>query len=308
MVRIRFHGRGGQGMKTASRIVGSAAVADGRTAQDSPVYGAERRGAPMSAFVRVADAPIFERGFIPSPDVVVVADDTLLDDPSVRPAAGLVPTGVLVIATAHPAEAVRQRTGHPGGIIARDFLTLALSRGTGPAGASTALAAVVSNLLGLSGPALVDALRAELRTAGLTAAALEASLELAAHVRETTDAVRWASPATAAARAPDVRLADVVYVSPEAGTASVTAAPNTPLRRTGSWRVYRPVIELAKCTRCWVCFVRCPDGAIALEADDTPRVDYDVCKGCLICVEECPTGAITKEREVRAWESTEHTR
>jgi pyruvate ferredoxin oxidoreductase gamma subunit len=94
MIRIRFHGRGGQGMKTASRIVGTAALADGHVAQDSPVYGAERRGAPMSAYVRVADGPILERGFIPRPDVVVIAADTLLDDPSVRPLAGLVPTGV----------------------------------------------------------------------------------------------------------------------------------------------------------------------------------------------------------------------
>lgn len=50
MLRIRFHGRGGQGMKTASRIVGTAAFSEGRDAQDAPVYGAERRGAPMVAF------------------------------------------------------------------------------------------------------------------------------------------------------------------------------------------------------------------------------------------------------------------
>src|SRR5436309_8292611 len=50
MRRIRFHGRGGQGMKTASRILGSAAFHAGFIVQDSPVYGAERRGAPMAAF------------------------------------------------------------------------------------------------------------------------------------------------------------------------------------------------------------------------------------------------------------------
>ncbi len=54
MVRIRFHGRGGQGMKTASRIVGSAAFRAGYVVQDSPIYGAERRGAPMAALVRIA--------------------------------------------------------------------------------------------------------------------------------------------------------------------------------------------------------------------------------------------------------------
>ena len=56
MLRIRFHGRGGQGMKTASRILGSAAFQAGYVVQDSPVYGAERRGAPMAAFTRMARA------------------------------------------------------------------------------------------------------------------------------------------------------------------------------------------------------------------------------------------------------------
>jgi uncharacterized protein (DUF2267 family) len=82
MIRVRFHGRGGQGMKTASRIVGTAAFLDGWLSQDSPVYGAERRGAPTAAFVRIAHAPIRERGVIATPDLVVVADDTLLDDPA----------------------------------------------------------------------------------------------------------------------------------------------------------------------------------------------------------------------------------
>jgi pyruvate ferredoxin oxidoreductase gamma subunit len=53
MIRVRFHGRGGQAMKTASRIVGTAALLHGFIAQDSPVYGAERRGAPMTAYVRI---------------------------------------------------------------------------------------------------------------------------------------------------------------------------------------------------------------------------------------------------------------
>lgn len=67
MLRIRFHGRGGQGMKTASRIVGSAAFHAGLVVQDSPVYGAERRGAPMSAMTRTAHEPIRERGMIVRP-------------------------------------------------------------------------------------------------------------------------------------------------------------------------------------------------------------------------------------------------
>jgi pyruvate ferredoxin oxidoreductase gamma subunit len=70
MFRIRFHGRGGQGMKTASRIVGTAAFRQGFYAQDSPVYGAERRGAPMIAFTRFDSSPILERGVVQSPDLI----------------------------------------------------------------------------------------------------------------------------------------------------------------------------------------------------------------------------------------------
>ena len=76
MFRICFHGRGGQGMKTASRILGSAAFQAGFLVQDSPVYGAEQRGAPMAAFPRIARDPIRERGMIGQPDLVVIADDT----------------------------------------------------------------------------------------------------------------------------------------------------------------------------------------------------------------------------------------
>jgi pyruvate ferredoxin oxidoreductase gamma subunit len=80
----------------------------------------------------------------------------------------------------------------------------------------------------------------------------------------------------------------------------VLAPANTPLRQTGNWRVWRPVIDLSRCTRCWLCFVSCPDGAIALNEQDYPHIDYDVCKGCLICVEECPTQTIHRVREAEA--------
>jgi len=82
MYRIRFHGRGGQGMKTASRILGTALFLEGYEVQDAPRYGAERRGAPIFAFVRAARKIINERGIIAVPDLVVVADDTLVPVPA----------------------------------------------------------------------------------------------------------------------------------------------------------------------------------------------------------------------------------
>ena len=88
MIRVRFHGRGGHGVKTASRILGTAAFRAGYQAQDSPIYGAERRGAPVAAFTRISDEPILERGIIESPEIIVVADETLIHDPAAAVFAG----------------------------------------------------------------------------------------------------------------------------------------------------------------------------------------------------------------------------
>lgn len=300
MIRVRFHGRGGQGMKTASRIVGTAAVLDGFDAQDSPVYGAERRGAPVAAYVRIARARIVERGAIPAPHLVVVADDTLLDDPVARPLAGLGPAGALLLATAHGADAVRRRTGFPGPIVARDFLALALAEVGTAAGLSTALAAAACALLGLHPEAAGEALRRELLALAVDPACLRASRHLAELARAGLAPLDLPVVAAAAAVSP-VPLVDVAYAPPEVGTPTITAPANTPLRKTGSWRVFRPVVEAERCTRCRLCVVYCPDGAISLGPEDMPVVDYEVCKGCLICVEECPTHAVVAVREVRDW-------
>ena len=73
--------------------------------------------------------------------------------------------------------------------------------------------------------------------------------------------------------------------------------------RTGLWRTLRPVIDYARCNRCWwVCSTFCPDGAIHLDEERYPRIDYDHCKGCLICVAQCPPHAISALAEHEAQE------
>lgn len=285
-------------MKTASRILGTAALLDGFIAQDSPVYGAERRGAPMAAFTRISTTAIFERGVIQAPDLVAVADETLLDDAAAQPLAGLEPRRALLIASAAAPEELRARTAHPGPLVARDFLTLALADLGHHAGLSSALAAAAGALLGLAVTAVDAAVERELEAIGLAPGAIEANVRLAARAREGLG--RLALPANESRGASALgRVVEPTYAPPEAGTPSVTAPANTPLRKTGTWRVFRPVIDLDRCTRCWVCFVRCPDGAIALDDDDTPSIDYTVCKGCLVCATECPTHGIARVREVR---------
>ncbi len=77
MYKIRLHGRGGQGIKLAAHILGRAAFLSGYQVQSFAVYGAERRGAPVTSFVRMDKKEILERDYIFDPDYVICIDDTL---------------------------------------------------------------------------------------------------------------------------------------------------------------------------------------------------------------------------------------
>ena len=99
MIRIRFHGRGGHGIKTASRIVGTAAFLAGYQVQDSPIYGAERRGAPVTAFTRMDTTPILERGIITEPDLIICGDETLLESPATGVLSGVETASAVFINT-----------------------------------------------------------------------------------------------------------------------------------------------------------------------------------------------------------------
>lgn len=298
MLRIRFHGRGGQGMKTASRIVGSAAFEAGYIVQDSPVYGAERRGAPIAAFTRLAHEPILERGAITHPDLVVVADDTLLTEPASQPLSGCDYRSVLLMNTHHDEHDIRPLTAHGGPILTADFTSLALKTTQNLASLSTALGTAAARLVGLSPEVGLAGLNRELVYAHLTLEQQEGNRELARLVYTLTQS--WAPicehPDDASARSPE--LVQVAFVPPAQAAPSIFSVGNSPKRHTGSWRQFRPVLQPEKCTRCWLCFVWCPEAAIALDASEYPVVDYDVCKGCLLCAHECPTHAFNVEKEV----------
>ena len=88
MLRIRLHGRGGQGIKTASQILGTLVFLSGYQSQDFPLYGAERRGAPIVASTRISPKPILEREPISITDLLLVGDESLLEDPQAAPLCG----------------------------------------------------------------------------------------------------------------------------------------------------------------------------------------------------------------------------
>ena len=95
MTEIRWHGRGGQGAKTACLLLADAAFASGKYVQGFPEYGPERMGAPITAYNRISDDPCPIHSYIYNPDYVVVVDETLLK--SVDVTAGLNAEGAIVI-------------------------------------------------------------------------------------------------------------------------------------------------------------------------------------------------------------------
>ena len=106
MIEIRWHGRGGQGAKTASLLLADAAFNTGKYIQGFPEYGPERMGAPITAYNRISSSPIRIHSNIYEPDYVVVVDDTLLE--SVDVTAGLKEDGAIVINTTKNGEDLKK--------------------------------------------------------------------------------------------------------------------------------------------------------------------------------------------------------
>ena len=295
MRSVRFHGRGGQGAKTASRILGTAAFLEGFVAQDSPIYGAERRGAPVSAFTRIAKDPIRERGIITRPDLVVVADVTLIGDPAARVLDGIDERTAVFVNSPLSAEQIRAETSLPGRLTILDLTEIALQRFGKREAISSLLGAVAGRLVGLHQESIRKAIAEELADLGLSPSVIERNQTVAVQCYEAVQ------PVVVETGVPQpivpVQLQAPVYESPTRGTARISAAANSILRETGGWRTFRPVLVPDKCNGCWLCFTYCPDGVISMTKEDRPVIDYDHCKGCQICVHECPTEALVAERE-----------
>ncbi len=303
MHRLRFHGRGGQGARVASKVLGTAAFLDGYYAQDFPLYGAERRGAPVAASTRISEEPIMERGVIPAPDIVIVMDETLLQDPLTNPVSGLKQGGIVLINTAHSPTEAKAEYKITAQVITLDITKIGLDM-LGMPILSTLAGGVAARIVGLSEDSLTDAVKkvlSEITTdrrllAKNVAAALycfnaitpiETKIEIEI---ETSDTIEKKSS----------KVISLPFEPAEVSSPAINATGNTPLRMTGNWRVFRPAWNYDSCTRCMICVARCPDGCILVNEDGFPYTDYDNCKGCLICVEECPTNSLGKVREVHA--------
>lgn len=307
MYRVRFHGRGGQGIKTASRILGSAFFLEDYEVQDAPRYGAERRGAPIFAYVRADRAPINERGVIQQADLVIVADDSLIAVPAAGVLNGVHDDTVLLIYSDTDAQSWRSRLNLKCTLLvlpADQTIADPLQRhyaGTGCAGAAAQLLGVISR------EHLHQAIEQEL-AAHHRRFVVDTNIE---HGLRAFDAMQTYRGCVKQSRQPSVKdyqppdWLTLPFEAAQLAAPAIHAAATSEGSPTGLWRTMRPVIDYSRCNRCWwVCSTFCPDGAIEVTADHYPRIDYEHCKGCMVCVTQCPPHAISSIPEVVA--STQH--
>lgn len=107
MIEIRWHGRGGQGTKTASLLLADAVFEMGKYVQGFPEYGPERTGAPLTAYNRISDEKILIHSNIYEPDFVIVVDETLMTCIDVE--AGLKEGGAILINTSKKADEIKEK-------------------------------------------------------------------------------------------------------------------------------------------------------------------------------------------------------
>lgn len=304
MYRIRFHGRGGQGLKTASRILGTAFFLEGYEVQDAPRYGAERRGAPIFAFVRADKKPIQERGIITNPDLVVVADDSLMAIPAAGVLQGLTAETVLLIMSGESAQEWQHRLNTPATVLilppfesSEDILQASM--------AGTVCASAAASLLGvISLETLAQAIHQEL--SALDSAVVEQNIlaaQGAYQIMAKRTGIVKEKAMLSAENYQKPGWVDIPFEEARLSSPMIHGGLTSVEVKTGLWRTMRPVINYDLCNRCWwVCSSFCPDSAISLNEDNYPQIDYDHCKGCMVCVAQCPPHAISAIPEAQAQE------
>jgi pyruvate ferredoxin oxidoreductase gamma subunit len=297
LTSIRIVGRGGQGIKSAAHVIGTAAFLAGHRVQDQPVYGAERRGAPVTAFVRISDEDILERGHMSTPSLLAVVDDSLLADSTVELFADISDKTVIIVNTNKSAASISSAHGIRNQIVVSNLSALADEIIGRNAPVNSALVGMIGRILGQEFDDLRQSLELELRNIRIEGEELALNVSLARRAFDITEPVKL-SEDNIHQKPKELACIDLEYHDPIVSTCNILSPGNTRTRRTGDWADFKPIINFDLCTKCMICFVYCPDSAITIEGESKyPMVDYGACKGCNICYTECPTKAISLERK-----------
>ncbi len=271
MIEIRLHGRGGQGAVTASRILATAAYEEGQYSQAIPMYGTERRGAPLTAFVRIDNQRVRERMLVHEPDISIVLDPLIAKQQAVVDS--LKPGGIVLLNTTMNPEEVK--LGGNFKVATVDATTIALETLGRPITNTAILGAFVKITGALKLESIEKAIKKYFpgRLGDMNIAA----------VRRSYEAVKGPIQAV-------VKTASKEKLDLEVGGYGV-------LKDVSSWRVFTPEIDVDKCVGCKTCWIFCPETAIQWdEAKKKPSIEYRKCKGCGLCANECPVKAIEMVR------------
>ncbi len=269
VVGIRIHGRGGQGGVTASRLLATAAYYDGKFSQAIPMYGTERRGAPVTAYVRVDDVRVRERELVHTPDIVMVLDPLLSTRQTM--ADNMAEGGLLLLNAAYPPEEVK--TGGNIRVATVNATSIALETLRRPI-TNTAILGAFAKAVGWPKLESIEkAIRKQFsgRIADMNIEAIKRSYD------ECSEVI----PAP---------------VKTAGESEAIAVGGYGVLKDVSSWRVFQPVIDMDKCTGCKNCWIYCPETAIKWTDENRPEIEWRKCKGCGICVNECPVEAIEFKR------------
>jgi pyruvate ferredoxin oxidoreductase gamma subunit len=292
LVEIRVHGRGGQGNVAAAELLAQAAFLAGREVQAFPAFGAERTGAPVVAFVRIDERPIRLRSQVYTPRHVMVQDASLLASNLAGIVAGLRSEGLVLLNAPAVPETLAAILPPDARAVAIPATSIALEAIGRPVPNTTLLGAYAA----LTDLVPLDAVRQAIRQrfAGDLAERNIVAAERG-HAAAQGAVVARASAGASPPPAPGRSDSDV------GPTIGLVAAPGSSAGpdgyHTGSWRVFRPVWDLAKCNDCRLCAVYCPEAVVVRRGPRDYSTSLDFCKGCGLCVAECQPKAIALVRE-----------
>jgi 2-oxoacid:acceptor oxidoreductase gamma subunit (pyruvate/2-ketoisovalerate family)/2-oxoacid:acceptor oxidoreductase delta subunit (pyruvate/2-ketoisovalerate family) len=271
LIEIRLHGRGGQGAVTASRIIATAAYEEGQYSQAIPMYGTERRGAPLTAFVRIDNQRVRERSLVHNPDVSIVLDPLIAKQQAV--VENLKPGGLVLLNTTYKPEEIK--LGGDFKVATVDATTIALET----LGRPITNTAILGAFAKITGQVKLESIEKAIkkyfpgRLGDMNIAAVRRSYE------------EVLGPIQAVVKEGPQEKMDI-----NVGGYGV-------LKDVSSWRVFTPEINEEKCIGCKACWIFCPETAIQWDEEKKkPWIEYRKCKGCGVCDNECPVDAIEMVR------------